>query len=81
MKNISYYAVLNYDNDGISISFPDFQGCLSCAWTIEEALVMAKEALELYVEDVQINKVPKASLSESILLREKDKLSLITIDI
>lgn len=42
---------------------------------------MAKEALELYVDDIPINKLPKASLSESILLHEKDKPYLKTIDI
>lgn len=42
-------AILNYAPDGISISFPDLPGCFSCAWSDEEALRMAKEALGVYM--------------------------------
>lgn len=43
--NYVYPAVFEYDDDGISISFPDLPGCLSCAQTDEEALYMAKDVL------------------------------------
>ena len=45
MKNVyEYVAILNYEEDGINIYFPDLQGCLSCADTTEEALKNAEEA-------------------------------------
>ena len=44
-----YPAIFCYDKDGISISFPDLAGCISCASTDEEALYMAKDALGLYL--------------------------------
>ncbi|KAB3524919.1 type II toxin-antitoxin system HicB family antitoxin [Alkaliphilus serpentinus] len=42
-------AVFDYDDDGISISFPDLPGCFSCADSDEEAIYMAKEALGLHL--------------------------------
>ena len=44
-----YPAIFHFADDGISIEFPDLSGCLSCADTEEEALAMAKEALQLHL--------------------------------
>lgn len=43
--NYIYPAVFDYAEDGISISFPDLPGCLSCAQTDEEAYFMARDAM------------------------------------
>ena len=45
----TYPAILHYADDGISISFPDLPGCLSCSETTEEAAHDAKEALGLHL--------------------------------
>lgn len=45
----SFVAVFSYDEDGISIDFPDLPGCCPCADTTEEALRNAKEALGLHL--------------------------------
>ena len=45
----AYPAFLYYDEDGISIEFPDLPGCLPCAQTTEEAFKNAKEALGLHL--------------------------------
>ncbi|MCD8322372.1 MAG: type II toxin-antitoxin system HicB family antitoxin [Oscillospiraceae bacterium] len=45
----AYPAFLYYDEDGISIEFPDLPGCLPCANTTEEAFRRAKEALGLHL--------------------------------
>ncbi len=42
-------AIFTYEEDGISIEFPDLPGCLSCADTTEDATKMAKEALALHL--------------------------------
>ena len=42
-------AVFNYAEDGISVVFPDFPGCLTCGCNEEEAFRMATEALELHL--------------------------------
>lgn len=44
-----YPAIFDYSDEGISISFPDLPGCLSCAWNDEEALYMAEDALGLWM--------------------------------
>lgn len=47
----AYVAVFSYDNDGISISFPDLPGCLPCADPGDTfgALKNAKEAMGLHL--------------------------------
>ena len=47
--NYVYPAIFIYDDDGISIEFPDLPGCFSCADTDEQALYMAKDALRGYL--------------------------------
>lgn len=45
----AYPAFFYYDEDAISIEFPDLPGCLPCAKTTEEAFRNAKEALGLHL--------------------------------
>lgn len=45
----SYPAFFYYDEDGISIEFPDLPGCLPCAHSTEEAFKNAREALGLHL--------------------------------
>ena len=45
----SFVALFTYDDDGISIDFPDLPGCCPCADTTDEALKNAKEALGLHL--------------------------------
>lgn len=50
MKNMyAYPAFFYFDEDGISIEFPDLPGCLPCAHSQEEAFRNAKEALGLHL--------------------------------
>lgn len=37
---------------GYNVSFPDFPGCVTFGKTFEEAQVMAKEVLELWLEEL-----------------------------
>ena len=47
----SYVAVFSYDEDGISIEFPDLPGCYPCADkdNTEQAIKNAKEAMGLHL--------------------------------
>lgn len=47
MKQYTYVAILQYDEDGISVWFPDIQEAYTCATTTEEALKDAEEVLSL----------------------------------
>ncbi len=48
-KHYTFPAFFYFDEDGISIEFPDLPGCLPCADTSEEAFANAKEALGLHL--------------------------------
>ncbi|MGD8399466.1 MAG: type II toxin-antitoxin system HicB family antitoxin [Bacillota bacterium] len=44
-----YPAIFTIDDDGITIDFPDLQGCLPCALNMEQAVKNAKEAMALHL--------------------------------
>lgn len=48
-NHYAFPAFFYYDDDGISIEFPDLPGCLPCAQTSDEAFRNAKEALGLHL--------------------------------
>lgn len=48
-KYYSFPAFFYYEDDGVSIEFPDLPGCLPCADNSEEAFHNAKEALGLHL--------------------------------
>ncbi len=77
-----YPAIFEYANDGISISFPDLPGCISCAKTDEEALYMAKDALGLYIACSEEDKeeIKKPSKLNEIKLKENERAVLIEIN-
>ena len=45
----TFPAILSFDEDGISVEFPDLPGCLTCGDNTEEAINRAKEALGLHL--------------------------------
>ncbi|MBQ7682581.1 MAG: type II toxin-antitoxin system HicB family antitoxin [Oscillibacter sp.] len=56
MKNsYCFSAFFYFDDDGISVEFPDLPGCLSCADTEEQAFRNAKEALGLHLYGMEID--------------------------
>ncbi|MDM5313369.1 type II toxin-antitoxin system HicB family antitoxin [Peribacillus frigoritolerans] len=75
MPMYKYYGVFEKDVDGVSVSFPDLQGCLTCGDDMQEALAMAEDVLGGYLllseEDneaipapsspKEINKIPKGA--------------------
>ncbi|WP_296877862.1 type II toxin-antitoxin system HicB family antitoxin, partial [Thomasclavelia sp.] len=83
-KRLIYPAIFLQEDDGITISFPDLQGCISCADTFEEAYEMAKEAMELYLEDYigdLFKSAPKPSKIQDIKLKDNECIALIELDI
>ena len=49
MKRYRYKAIFNYDKDGITVTFPDLPGCITCGDNEEEALKNAKECMALHL--------------------------------
>ena len=79
--NYVYPAIFVYENDGISIEFPDLPGCLSCADTDEEALYMAKDALRGYLltcEDMNLDIAAPTPLKD-VLTDDNEKAVLIDV--
>jgi predicted RNase H-like HicB family nuclease len=44
-KRYTYPAIFSYDTDGVSVSFPDLPGCLTCGDNQDEAIDRSKDAL------------------------------------
>ena len=88
MKKDEYIfpAILTYDDDGITITFPDLPGCITCAYNTEEACKMAKEALGLHLygleTDEEIEGEPLIPLPSDVKDLELEKgQSIILVDV
>lgn len=84
LKKLIYPAVFLQDDDGITITFPDLEGCISCADNFVQAYDMAKEAMELFLEDYvneMFESAPKPSNIQDIKLGLNECIALIELDI
>ena len=68
----SYISVISFDDDGISIEFPDLDGCYSCADNNEEITKMASEALALWLWSMERDgeEIPKPRGLDGIKLEQ-----------
>lgn len=82
MPVYKYYGVFEKDVDGVSVSFPDLQGCLTCGDDMQEALVMAEDALGGYllVSEEDNDTIPAPSKPEVIELPEGASLILVEVN-
>lgn len=78
-KEYEYWGIFDFADDGISVSFPDLPGCISCGYSIDEAIQMAKEALNLYLEDMTEETIPKPTQINSSILKPSEKVFLIKV--
>ncbi|MBP2655403.1 MAG: hypothetical protein H6Q73_2972 [Firmicutes bacterium] len=76
-----YPAIFHYAEDGISVEFPDLPGCLTCGDTTEEALSMAKEALELHIYGMEKDndEIPFPSELTNIQLETNERIVFIEV--
>lgn len=82
MRNYLFYAVFDYNDNPISVYFPDCPGCFSCGCTTDEAMKMAEEALSLYLDGLDEKEVPRASSLEEIeILKQHIQIIPITVSI
>jgi antitoxin HicB len=53
-SSLNYEVVFREESEGgFTVIVPDLSGCVTFGETLEEAKEMAKEAIELYVENLQ----------------------------
>ena len=80
-KFYHYPALFYFDEDGISIEFPDLPGCLPCAQTEEKAFESAKEALgiHLYGMEKDGDSIPAPSPVSSLHPEEGGTLVMVEV--
>ena len=66
---------------GYTVTFPDLPGCITEGDTMEEALHMAKEALELFMYGMEEDNetIPKPTAPENIVVPQKAFVSLVEV--
>ena len=74
-----YPAVFSYDEDGISVTYPDLPGCFTCAETTEDALYMAQDALKLhlYGMEEEQEELPQPSDLTNLDANKNEKVVLV----
>ena len=54
MKVLNYRIILRKEPEGgYTVIVPSLSGCVTFGETVDEAVKMAKEAIELYIEDLK----------------------------
>ena len=66
-----YPAVFDFADDGIGITFPDLPGCTSCAFSIEEAVHHAREAMGLHLYGMEEDNDPIPEPSDILSIKHK----------
>jgi len=67
---MQYIGLIHKDNGSeYGVSFPDFPGCVTAGATLEEARIMAQEAVSLHIDGLMEDgeTLPAASSSDEIL--------------
>ena len=74
-------AVFSYNSDGISVTFPDLPGCLTCGDTDDEAVQMANEALGLHLSSMEDDdeSIPEPTRGDKIQLEPNERIFLVDV--
>ncbi len=76
-----YPAIFTTDDGEITVKFPDLPGCFSCAFSEEEALFMAKDALGAWIianEDLG-NEIPSPSKVSDLDTEKNQSICLVDV--
>ena len=66
----NYIAIIHKDpKSDFGVSFPDFPGCITTGKTLEEARILAQEALEFHIEGMVEDgeKIPSPSSLDNVM--------------
>ncbi len=59
MRQLTYRVLLNREpQGGYTVTFPTLPGCITYGENVDEALLMAKEAIGLYIESLVAHNEP-----------------------
>lgn len=76
-----YPAIFDFDEDGITVTFPDLPGCITCGNNQEEALKNAKEVLELYMYSLEEDNETIPQPSNILDLEVENTQVIVLVDI
>lgn len=81
-KAYRYPAIFNYAEDGITVTFPDLFGCISCAKDEEKAFFMAKDALSGHMKVIEEyeNNIPVPTELNKVRCNKNQKVIIIQVD-
>jgi len=72
---MQFNAIIEHDQDGFFAFIPELKGCVSQGDTFEEALHNIKEALQLYLEDMDEEERMRATKKDYIIAPIEIELS------
>lgn len=74
-------AFLTYDDDGISVEFPDLPGCFTCGSDTDEAIKNAKEAMVLHLIGMEQDSdiIPEPTSVEKLTAEKNQIITLIEV--
>lgn len=79
-KLLTYPAIFNFEDNQYWVEFIDLEGCFSDGETLPKAMENAKEAMGLYLEDLE--EYPNCTTNiKDIELKENQFISFVTINI
>lgn len=83
MNKIVYPAKVLKNSEGqYTIDFIDLEGCITYGTNLIEALENAKEAMGLYLDDIDVKDYPKATIPfDNVKLENNEFITLIDLDI
>ncbi|WP_373230394.1 type II toxin-antitoxin system HicB family antitoxin [Cohnella sp.] len=79
MAQYTYPAIFHTASDGISVSFPDLPGALTCGYDPKEALRMAAECLTLHLCGMirDGDEIPEPTPADRVVLDENEHVEII----
>ena len=78
-----YYAIFNFDDDGINVSFPDLDGAFTSGSDMHEALYMSKDLLAGWLINAEDDgeSFPEPSLPNEFEVSEGDLVVPVEINL
>ena len=78
-KTFQYYAIFNYGEDGITVTFPDFPGCITSGRNLDEATECAQEAMGLHIYGLYEEGLPIPKCSQLADIDGSGDVSIVLI--
>jgi len=76
-----YIAVVSFEDDGLSINFPDLAGCFTCADNENEVFKMAKEVLGLHLWSMEKDNevIPEPTKIKDVMLESNETTMFVEV--